>query len=33
MKSENEIKVNVEVKEEDGKKVKKIIIEKEVEKE
>jgi hypothetical protein len=33
MKNENEIKVNVEVKEKDGKKVKKIIIEKEVEKE
>jgi hypothetical protein len=33
MKSENEIEVNVDVKEEDGKKVKKIIIEKEVEKE
>jgi hypothetical protein len=33
MKSENEIEVNVDIKEEDGKKVKKIIIEKEVEKE
>jgi len=33
MKDENEIEVNVEVKEEDGKKVKKIIIEKEIEKE
>ena len=33
MKSDNEIEVNVEVKEEDGKKVKTIIIEKEVEKE
>ena len=33
MKSENEIEVNVEIKEEDGKKTKKIIIEKEVEKE
>jgi hypothetical protein len=31
MKSDNEIKVNVDVKEEDGKKVKKIVIEKEVE--
>lgn len=31
MKSENEIEVNVDVKEEDGKKVKKIIIKKEVE--
>ena len=33
VKSENEIEVNVDIKEEDGKKVKKIIIEKEVEKE
>lgn len=33
MKSEKEIEVNVDIKEEDGKKVKKIIIEKEVEKE
>lgn len=33
MKSENEIEVNVDIKEEDGKKVKKIIIEKEVDKE
>ena len=33
MNSENEIEVNVEIKEEDGKKTKKIIIEKEVEKE
>lgn len=33
MKSENEIEVNVDVKEENGKKVKKIIIEKEVESE
>jgi len=33
MKSENEIEVKVDVKEEDGKKVKTIIIEKEVEKE
>lgn len=31
MKSENEIKVNVDIKEEDGKKIKKIVIEKEVE--
>ena len=33
MKSENEIEVNVDVKDEDGKKIKTIIIEKEVEKE
>lgn len=33
MKSKNEIEVNVDVKEENGKKIKKIIIEKEVEKE